>query len=147
MVLVHGTFADMSDSWQALSPLLRNHGYCVFALNYGAHGGSDALGVYATGDIADSAAQLSAFVDRVLAATGAGRVDLVGHSQGGMMPRYYLKYLGGAAKVRTLVGLAPSNHGTTLNGLFTLGGLLAGRQRVLRLLPRLRTAGGRARRS
>ena len=36
------------------------------------------------------------------------------------MPRYYLKFLGGAAKVHTLVGLAPSNHGTTLGGLGTL---------------------------
>ena len=35
-----------------------------------------------------------------------------GHSQGGMMPRYYLKFLGGASKVDDLVGLAPSNHGT-----------------------------------
>src|SRR6476469_520522 len=40
VVLVHGTFADMSNSWQAISPLLHNRGYCVFALNYGAHGGS-----------------------------------------------------------------------------------------------------------
>jgi triacylglycerol esterase/lipase EstA (alpha/beta hydrolase family) len=111
----------MSDSWQALSPLLHNHGYCVFALNYGASAGSDTLGIYATGDIAQSAAQLSDFVDRVLAATGARRVDLVGHSQGGMMPRYYLRHLGGAGRVRTLVGLAPSNHGTTAGGLFTLG--------------------------
>ncbi len=98
VVLVHGTFADMSDSWQALSPLLHNHGYCVFALNYGASAGSGAVGVDAVGDIAESAAQLSSFVDRVLAATGAEKVDLVGHSQGGMMPRYYLKYLGGAAE-------------------------------------------------
>jgi Lipase (class 2) len=37
-----------------------------------------------------------------------------------MMPRYYMKFLGGTAKVHTLVGLAPSNHGTTLDGLFTL---------------------------
>jgi triacylglycerol esterase/lipase EstA (alpha/beta hydrolase family) len=120
VILVHGTFADMSDSWQALSPLLHNHGYCVFALNYGAHGGSGALGIYAVGDIPESATQLSDFVDRVLAATGASQADLVGHSQGGMMPRYYLKHLGGDAKVHTLVGLAPSNHGTTLDGLFTL---------------------------
>ncbi len=126
VVLVHGTFADMSDSWQALSPLLHNHGYCVFALNYGAHAGSDAFGVYATGDIAQSAGELSDFVDRVLAATGARRVDLVGHSQGGMMPRYYLKHLGGASRVRTLVGLAPSNHGTTAGGLFTLGSYFPG---------------------
>jgi triacylglycerol esterase/lipase EstA (alpha/beta hydrolase family) len=126
VILVHGTFADMADSWQALSPLLHNHGYCVFALNYGAHAGSGAVGVYAVGDIPESAAQLSAFVDRVLAATGASEADLVGHSQGGMMPRYYLKHLGGAAKVHNLVGLAPSNHGTTLNGLFTLAGYLPG---------------------
>jgi hypothetical protein len=30
-----------------------------------------------------------------------------------MMPRYYIKFLCGAAKVDDLVGLAPSNHGTT----------------------------------
>ncbi len=126
VVLVHGTFADMADSWQALSPLLVNHGYCVFALNYGANGGSNAIGVYGIGDIPKSAGELSAFVDKVLAATGAAKVDLVGHSQGGMMPRYYLKNLGGAAKVGSLIGLAPSNHGTTLDGLFTLSTYIPG---------------------
>jgi triacylglycerol esterase/lipase EstA (alpha/beta hydrolase family) len=101
-----------------LSPLLKNYGYCVFALNYGSSNGSGALGIYATGEIASSARELSSFVDRVLAATGASRVDMVGHSQGGMMPRYYIRFDGGAAKVHTLVGLAPSNHGTTVDGLF-----------------------------
>jgi triacylglycerol esterase/lipase EstA (alpha/beta hydrolase family) len=120
VILVHGTFGDMSDSWQALSPLLADNGYCVFALNYGAADGSGALGVYGLGDITQSAAQLATFVDQVLAATGAKKVDIVGHSQGGMMPRYYIKFLGGASKVHTLVGLAPSNHGTTLEGLSTL---------------------------
>ena len=56
----------------------------------------------------------------MLASTGAAKVDLVGHSQGGMMPRYYIKNLGGAAKVNMLVGLAPSNHGTTIDGINTL---------------------------
>jgi len=126
VILVHGTFADMSDSWRALSPLLFDHGYCVYALNYGSYNGSGALGIHATGRIESSASQLSAFVNRVLAATGASKVDLVGHSQGGMMPRYYLKYLGGASKVNALVGLAPSNHGTTLNGIFTLAGYFPG---------------------
>jgi len=92
----------------------------VFALNFGSYDGRGSLGVYATGDIAQSAQQLSNFVNQVLVATGANKVDLVGHSQGGRMPRYYIKNLGGASKVNTLVGLAPSNHGTTLNGLFTL---------------------------
>lgn len=118
VVLVHGTFGNMTDSWEALSPLLANNGYCVFALNYG--GSSASNPIQASGDIAASASQLSAFVDRVRAATGAAKVDLVGHSQGGMMPRYYLRFLGGASKVNTLVGLAPSNHGTTLFGLTKL---------------------------
>lgn len=126
VILVHGTFADMSNSWQAISPLLHNRGYCVFALNYGSHNGSGAVGVYGIGDIRNSAAQLAAFVDQVRTATGAAEVDLVGHSQGGMMPRYYLKFLGGAAKVHTLVGLSPSNHGTTVNGLLTLGSYFPG---------------------
>jgi triacylglycerol esterase/lipase EstA (alpha/beta hydrolase family) len=126
VVLVHGTFADMSNSWQAISPLLKNNGYCVFALNYGDYNGSGAIGVYGVDDIPTSAAELDAFVDKVRVATGAAEVDLVGHSQGGMMPRYYLKYLGGAAEVHTLVGLSPSNHGTTLDGLFVLSNFFPG---------------------
>jgi triacylglycerol esterase/lipase EstA (alpha/beta hydrolase family) len=126
VVLVHGTFADMSNSWQAISPLLKNNGYCVFALNYGDYNGSGAIGVYGVDDIPTSAGELNAFVDQVLAATGAAEVDVVGHSQGGMMPRYYLKYLGGASEVRALVGLSPSNHGTTLNGLFILSNFFPG---------------------
>jgi Lipase (class 2) len=103
----------------------------VFALNYGSYNGSGALGIYATGRIANSAAQLQTFVKRVLTATHARQVDLVGHSQGGMMPRYYIKNLGGAPYVHTLVGLAPSNHGTTLGGIFTLAGYFPGSNALL----------------
>jgi triacylglycerol esterase/lipase EstA (alpha/beta hydrolase family) len=119
VVLVHGTLANMNDSWQAASPILANHGYCVFAFNYG--GSSPTSDLQGTGDIAASAQQLATFVNQVLAATGALKVDLVGHSQGGMMPRYYINFLGGAAKVATFVALAPSNYGTTLDGLTRLG--------------------------
>ena len=108
VILVHGTFGNMNDNWQAASAVLANHGYCVFAFNYGgAPANADFQG---TGEIAASAGQLASFVTKVLAATGAVKVDTVGHSQGGMMPRYHLKFLGGAAKVSTLVGLAPSNR-------------------------------------
>src|ERR1700761_3590908 len=117
VVLVNGTGEDMADGFSALSPLLSDNGYCVFAANFGGAPGNLLQG---TGDITQSAAELATFVTQVLSTTGAGKVDIVGHSQGGMMPRYYLKFLGGAAKVQTLVGLAPSNHGTTLDGLATL---------------------------
>jgi triacylglycerol esterase/lipase EstA (alpha/beta hydrolase family) len=123
VVLAHGTFGNMTVSWQALAPLLANNGYCVFALDYGGEADSQTK---ATGDIPTSAAQLGAFVDEVLAATGAAKVDIVGHSQGGMMPRWYIKFLGGDQTVRTLVGLSPSNHGTTLFGLSGLASKLPG---------------------
>ncbi|MFG2758196.1 triacylglycerol lipase [Streptomyces wuyuanensis] len=115
VVLVHGTFGNSVDNWLALAPYLVKRGYCVFSLDYGQLPGVPFF--HGLGPIAKSADQLDAYVDRVLAATGAGEVDLVGHSQGGMMPRHYLKFLGGADKVNALIGLAPDNHGTTLHGL------------------------------
>ncbi len=135
VVLVNGTGEDMADGFSALSPLLADNGYCVFAANFGGSPGNLLQG---TGDITQSAAELASFVSQVLATTGAAKVDLVGHSQGGMMPRYYLKFLGGAPKVQTLVGLAPSNHGTTLDGLATLETELA------TVLPGISSALGRA---
>ncbi|MDW4906265.1 alpha/beta fold hydrolase [Streptomyces sp. ADMS] len=118
VILVHGTFANGVDNWLTLAPYLKNRGYCVFSLDYGQLPGVPLF--YGLGPIDKSAEQLAVFVDKVLAATGAAETDLVGHSQGGMMPRYYLKFLGGAAEVNTLIGIAPSNHGTTLNGLTNL---------------------------
>jgi triacylglycerol esterase/lipase EstA (alpha/beta hydrolase family) len=118
VVLVEGTFSNMYNSFGALSPDLVNNGYCVYAFNYGQT--IPLTGFYAMGNIASSAAQLSTEVNRVLAETGASKVDLVGWSQGGMMPRYYINNLGGASKVNMLVGLAPSNYGTTLDGLTNL---------------------------
>ncbi|MEU8900516.1 alpha/beta fold hydrolase [Nocardia sp. NPDC048505] len=119
VVLVHATGTTAALNWINLSPMLADAGYCVFAFDYGATLLS--LGLYGgIGDIPASARTMADFVDRVLRTTGAEKVDVVGHSQGGMMPNYYLKRLGGADKVRTLIGLSPSNHGTTSNGLGTL---------------------------
>ncbi|MEW2133571.1 alpha/beta fold hydrolase [Streptomyces sp. NPDC005435] len=118
VVLVHGTLGNSVDNWLGLAPYLENRGYCVYSLDYGKLPGVPLF--YGLGPIDKSAEQLSAFVDKVLASTGAAKADLVGHSQGGMMPRYYLKFLGGAPKVNALVGIAPSNHGTNLSGLTNL---------------------------
>ncbi len=118
VVLSEGTFSSMYNSFGAISPDLVNNGYCVYAFNYGQT--IPLSSINATGDIRSSAAQLSAEVNKVLAATGASKVDIVGWSQGGMMPRYYIDNLGGASKVNMLVGFAPSNYGTTLDGLTTL---------------------------
>ena len=62
VILVNGTFGNQDDNWQAASPLLANHGYCVFSFNYG--GTSPTAIVQGTGDIAASAGQLASFVTR-----------------------------------------------------------------------------------
>ncbi|MET7360152.1 alpha/beta fold hydrolase [Streptomyces sp. NPDC005562] len=118
VVLVHGTFGNSVDNWLVLAPYLVKRGYCVFSLDYGQLPGVPLFN--GLGPIDKSAGQLDVFVDKVLASTGAKKADLVGHSQGGMMPRYYLKFLGGAEKVNAMIGLAPDNHGTTLLGLTKL---------------------------
>ncbi|MFF5368470.1 esterase/lipase family protein [Streptomyces sp. NPDC013187] len=118
VVLVHGTLGNSVDNWLGLAPYLKVRGYCVFSLDYGQLEGVPFF--HGLGPVEKSAGQLKAFVDKVLAATGAAETDVVGHSQGGMMPRYYLKFLGGAAEVHALVGIAPSNHGTDLNGFTRL---------------------------
>lgn len=65
------------------------------------------------GDIADSAAALNAYVNRL----GFAKVDLVGHSEGGLVSRYYLKNLGGAAKVGRYVSLGTPQYGTAIAGI------------------------------
>lgn len=118
VILTEGTFASMYNSFGAISPDLVNNGYCVYAFNYGQT--IPLSGFYAMGNITTSASELSAEVNKVLSQTGASKVDIVGWSQGGMMPRYYINNLGGAAEVNMLVGFAPSNYGTNLDGVVNL---------------------------
>ncbi|MFF3336379.1 lipase family alpha/beta hydrolase [Streptomyces sp. NPDC002888] len=118
VVLVHGTLGDRESVWREAAPALRAAGHRIFRLNYGELPTLPRL--YGLGDIRASARELAAFVDRVLADTRAEKVNLVGHSQGGMLPHHYLKYLGGAPKVHHVVGIAPSNHGVTVEGLTAL---------------------------
>lgn len=114
VVLVHGTFASRATNWQTYGPLLHNEGYCVFALTYGRQATPDPatqeLGGMAR--MQESARELKRFVRKVLRRTGARKVDLVGHSQGTLMPNWYVKFLGGAQHVRSYVSLAPMWHGT-----------------------------------
>jgi triacylglycerol lipase len=117
VVLVHGTLGNRSTNWQTYGPLLKNNGYCVFALTYGATLALPYPGAFGgLGDIRDSAQELGVFIDRVLAATGAAKVDIVGHSQGTLMPDYYAKFLGGASKIDHYISLAPLWHGSGVTG-------------------------------
>ncbi len=115
VVLVHGTLGNRSTNWQTYGPLLKNNGYCVFSLTYGAGIPLPYPGAFGgLNSMKSSALDLKAFVTNVLAATGAKKVDLIGHSQGTLMPNYWLKFLGGAGKVGSYISLAPLWHGTDI---------------------------------
>lgn len=121
VVLLHGLGANMSFNWQTFSPLLKNEGYCVFALTYGVPTGSlpptDLIG--GRTKLQDSAKQVGVFIDRVRRATGSSRVDLLGHSEGTVVAGYYTKFLG-PTKVRRVVSLTPLWNGTNVPVVTTL---------------------------
>ncbi|WP_024796145.1 esterase/lipase family protein [Tomitella biformata] len=129
VVLVHGTWANKS-VWSTLAPQLADEGYCVFALDYG-HGPlvnpATLLDAAGMADIRDSAVELAGFVEQVRSATGAAQVDIVGHSQGGVVARQYLRFNGGANPadpaqnaVHSLVTLGATNHGSTFGDVLAL---------------------------
>ncbi|AGP30137.1 esterase/lipase family protein [Corynebacterium terpenotabidum] len=105
VVLIHGTISAKA-IWQNLVNLLRDDGFVVFAPDYGHHG---------TGELRRSARDLAAYIDQVLAATGAEKVDLVGHSQGGLLARHLINEMDFDDKVHHLVTLSAPHHGTSLN--------------------------------
>ena len=78
-------------------------------------------GLINVGDIRDSAGLIARKVESIVAQTGIARVDIVGHSMGGLVGLDYLKRLGGRHRVRRLVMLGTPTQGTwsALFGLVT----------------------------
>lgn len=103
VVLVHGLGGSAAD-WDPVLARLRADGWSDREL---------AAATYSSAISNTSvAAQLSDKIDSVLAATGWDKIDLVTYSMGGLSSRYYLKSLGGVAKVDAWVSIAGPNHGT-----------------------------------
>ncbi|MDY5584251.1 MAG: alpha/beta fold hydrolase [Arcanobacterium sp.] len=121
IILIPGTSGTAYGTWAFMAPHLTQAGFCVYSFNYNVAMNPRREAMAFTGDIRQSAAFLAGFVDRVRAATGAEKVDLIGHSQGGgVLPRAYIKWFGGESKVAHLIGLSPSNNGTSMMGMKNL---------------------------
>lgn len=123
IILAHGTDATAYTDWAGVGPQLVAAGFCVFAPEYGGKAGATS---YGTEDLWASSRQFGGFVDRVLAATGAQQVDLVGFSQGATVTRYYVNKLGGAPKVDRWVGMASPSYGGLMYGLVPLADAVPG---------------------
>jgi triacylglycerol lipase len=59
----------------------------------------------------NNANEIKQWVDDILNETGADKIDLVGHSMGGISSRYYIKFLGGIDTVDDYVSLGSPHHG------------------------------------
>jgi pimeloyl-ACP methyl ester carboxylesterase len=104
VLLVPGTTlnptTDFSYGWE---PALRQLGYpyCTIDLPGNAMADIQTAGEYVVSAI------------RTMHAAYGGRIDIIGHSQGGMVPRWALRFWPDTrAMVDDLIGLSPSNHGT-----------------------------------
>lgn len=69
------------------------------------------------GRTAAAARRLGWFVDEIRAETGAAQVDLIGHSMGGVVARYYLAFAGGDGVAKNLVTLGSPHHGTDVSAI------------------------------
>ncbi|WP_309052691.1 alpha/beta fold hydrolase [Streptomyces sp.] len=104
VVLLHGFVDNRSVFVLLRRALLRGGRDCVESLNYSP----------LTCDLRTAAEVLGRRVEEIRERTGHDEVDVVGHSLGGLIARYYVQRLGGDARVRTLVTLGTPHAGTTV---------------------------------
>jgi triacylglycerol esterase/lipase EstA (alpha/beta hydrolase family) len=129
VVVLHGLGATKDEDINLLQSQLASVGYCTYSTTYGAYSGFPYVG--GLRPVADSAQEIASFIRRVLAQTGAAKVDVVGHSEGGFQSLYVTKTQGIADRIAKVVAIAPPTHGTTFGGLYTLAFLLGQQERDL----------------
>lgn len=106
VLLVHGTFTSGSEEfgWN-YGLLLPQRGFDVCVVTYPDRG---------LGDLQESAEHVAHAILAVHERTGR-LVDVMGHSQGGLLPRWAVRFWPSArAAVDDVVLVAPPSHGTTL---------------------------------
>ncbi|MER7106553.1 lipase family alpha/beta hydrolase [Streptomyces sp. NPDC000229] len=103
-VLLHGFVDNRSVFVLLRRSLARQGSRQVESLNYS----------LLTCDIRAAAELLGRHVEEICDRTGQREVDIVGHSLGGLIARYYVQRLGGDRRVRTLVTLGTPHSGTTV---------------------------------
>ncbi len=106
VLLVHGTNVTARENWSHFYiPALKRRGvpHCTVQMPQ-----------RATGDIQVNAEYVVHAIRAMFRRAGRERIAIIGASQGGMVPRWALRFWPDTRrKVDDLVGLAPSNHGTT----------------------------------
>ncbi|MGC5018030.1 lipase family alpha/beta hydrolase [Micromonospora sp. DT47] len=113
-VIVVGGLIGISIAYEPIAARLRADGFRVSIYQL------PGLGF---GDIRESARAFKAYVDQVRASTGASKVDIVAHSEGGLVSRWYVKFLGGVDAVGRYVSLGSPQQGTYAANILKFVGL------------------------
>jgi len=106
MLLVHGFLATPRVvGW--LAGRLSRLGYCPHGVELGG-----LFGRFNARPVEELAAVVADRVEQLAREHRCERIDLVGHSKGGLIGRYYIQKLDGARRVRHLVTLGTPHRGT-----------------------------------
>ncbi|MBP9202661.1 MAG: alpha/beta fold hydrolase [Kofleriaceae bacterium] len=113
VLLIHG-FLGTRGSMYLLERRLVEDGFVVVSFN---------IGPLNTRDIRRSAFLIHRKIERILAESRGQKIDIIGHSMGGLIGLYYVKKLGGHLRVRKLVMMGTPVRGTwiAMAGIATLG--------------------------
>jgi triacylglycerol lipase len=113
VLIIHGFLGTRGSMYMLERRLVRDGFVCV----------SFNLGTFNVQDIRRSAFLIHRKIERILAHTPSQRIDIIGHSMGGLIGLYYVKKLGGHARVRKLIMMGTPIRGTwaALAGVMTLG--------------------------
>jgi pimeloyl-ACP methyl ester carboxylesterase len=111
---------------RGVRPIIVLHGYAMNRANFlplafrlARAGLGPVLGFeyWSLGRTAAAARQLGWFIDEVRRATGAAQVDVIGHSMGGVVGRYYVSLAGGDGVVANLITLGSPHTGTEMSAI------------------------------
>jgi triacylglycerol lipase len=113
VLLLHG-FLGTRGVMYAIERRLAKEGVPVFSFSFGKLN---------TSDIRESAYQLHEKIEKLIAPISGAKVDIIGHSMGGLVALYYIKRLGGHRRVRKLISMGTPHQGTwtALLGVATMG--------------------------
>ena len=113
VLIIHG-FLGTRGSMYMLERRLVDDGFVCVSFN---------LGTLNVRDIRRSAFLIHRKIERIMAQTPSQKIDIIGHSMGGLIGLYYVKKLGGHTRVRKLIMMGTPLRGTwaALAGVVTLG--------------------------
>ncbi len=111
ILFVHG-YLESSSLWKTMISNFEKDGYSKSFLSAYSYNTSQSNKI--------DAEEVKSRVESLLKTTKATKVDIIAHSMGSLNSRWYIKFLGGEAKVDDWVSLGGPNHGTeTANACFS----------------------------